>query len=537
MLAILATEKPAGREVVRSGVYVRRWSEVEFRKLAGTEGAVAFSFSPSGSLVGCFVPDEVLPKGEIRLVPVDGGPAMKLREFTQQGLLAPWGGNFLTDEELLIPSQDGRELYLVAGSSGAPRLVATFGAEAAFHNVDGVPRPGGRYAVVTRWKADNTSSLHRVDLETGEASPVLEDALDARFLESGHLVFERDGRLWVAPCDLDRAVVTGAARVCLSGFSEVSLDRSGDRAVYQTKSELEGKESIVVVDSSGGVVQTLMDSSGDYERMALSPDGRRLAYQEDRGDVGRIWVLDIASGLSRPVTPEGEIVWGPAWTADGRVTYARVGGADVHELMVKDPTPGGTPELLLPRREEGPVGQDNPTFSPDGRYVILSHYPYDGREPGIYLFDVGDGDSGRAFYASQASEGYPAFRPDGKWVAYSTNGTGRQEVYLRPFDDEKPESRPIYPVTRGGGIAPMWSADGGTLYYSGAEGDEAETIFAVTVETEPELTISERRVALTGVTGWTVPTPDGRFIMVKEAEGLKDRRPDVRLILNWGLGE
>ena len=177
-------------------------------------------------------------------------------------------------------------------------------------------------------------------------------------------------------------------------------------------------------------------------------------------------------------------------------------------------------------------------ISPDGRHVLASYRPADGREPGIYLFDMGDGDSGRAFYASDRAEGSASFRPDGKWVAYKTNGTGRMEVYLRPFVAENPESAPIHPVTRAGGGDSAWSPDGRTLYYAG-EGAEEGQVFAVTVETEPELKISARRTVFSNTDGVDdiVPMSDGRLIKLQDTSRGAGALPDMRLILNWGLAE
>jgi len=207
-------------------------------------------------------------------------------------------------------------------------------------------------------------------------------------------------------------------------------------------------------------------------------------------------------------------------------------------LMVMDAVQGAAAEPLLPRSGEGSVNHSFATFSPDGRHVIIADGDPDRGEPGLYLYDVGDGDSGRAFFASSMIEGGSTFRPDGKWVAYHTNGTGRFEIYLRPFVTENPDSAPIHPVTKGGGISPMWSADGGTLYYWGVDG-ESEEFFAVTVQMEPELTISQPRMVFKDMKNVddAVVMSDGRFIRLQAKAGTADRRPDIRLILNWGLGE
>lgn len=110
------------------------------------------------------------------------------------------------------------------------------------------------------------------------------------------------------------------------------------------------------------------------------------------------------------------------------------------------------------------------------------------------------------------------------------------EVYLRPFVAENPESAPIHPVTRDGGNNPFWSPDGRTLYYLGA-GEDENRVFAVTIETEPELRISDRRIVFDSIEGidYGVPMADGRFVKFRPMSLGGGGLPDMRLILNWGL--
>ena len=315
------------------------------------------------------------------------------------------------------------------------------------------------------------------------------------------------------------------------------MDRSGERAVYVTQDMAQEHSEIVIVDEADRVLETLLTVPGEFQDIAaLSPDGRRLAYSYNRGDGRGLWVLDIASGLTRQVSPKGDFAYGPAWLPDGRLAYLTVQGGGASEPMVIDAVPGATPQPMLPRAGGEPFSGNQIAISPDGRHVLASHNPSDGREPGVYLFDMGDGDSGRVFYASDRAEGSASFRPDGKWVAYKTNGTGRMEIYLRPFVAENPESAPIHPVTRGGGEDPFWSPDGRTLYYLGVGADENQ-VFAVTVETEPELKISERRTVFSNIDGvdYIVPMADGRFIKLQAKSRGAGDLPDMRLILNWDL--
>ena len=538
-VAIVARERDGDNVSAENAIYVRNWSEPTFRKLPETERADRrIMFSPSGERILFEARDEVRLASEVRTVPVAGGPSTRLYTIEQNGLLSRRMG-FLAEGELVVGSADGKELYRIRAGGGAPELITavTGQGDRLMFGYD-LPRAGGRYLMASTW-SPSTKSLEcfRIDLECGEASLVLDDARDLHLLPNGHLAFVRDQALWVVPFDPVTVQVTGPAKGYLSGVQNLHLDQGGERAVFVTRDKTRERAEIVVVDEAGRVVETLLTVPGEFQDTAtLSPDGRRLAYSYNR-DAGRgLWVLDIASGLTRQVSPKGDFPYGPAWLPDGRLAYFVVKGGGASEPMVIEAVPGMTPAPMLPRAGDEPFRGNQIEISPDGRHVLVSFSPPDGREPGVYLFDMGDGDSWRVFYASDRAEGSVKFRPDGRWVSYTTNGTGRSEVYLRPFIADNPESAPIHPVTRDGGDSPFWSPDGRTLYYLGVGADE-KRVFAVTVETEPELRISERRTVFDSIDGvvYVVPMADGRFVKLQPKSRGGSNLPDMRLILDWGL--
>ena len=538
-LAIVARERVGDNASAETAIFVRKWSEPDFRKLPGTDRADRrLMFSPNGKDILCEVRDEVRLASEMRTVPVDGGPGTKLFAMEQNGLLSRRTG-YLSDDELVVGSADGTELYRISAGGGTPELItALTGQGDRFMFKYRMPRAGGRYLLASTWSPSTKSNdLFRIDLESGEASLVLDNASWPHVLPDGHLAFVRDQALWVAPFDPAAVQVTGPAKGVLAGVEVLFMDRRGERAVYVARDKTQERSEIVIVDEADRVLETLLTVPGEFQDIAtLSPDGRRLAYSYNRDDGRGLWVLDIASGLTRQVSPKGDFAYGPAWLPDGRLAYLIVQGGGASEPVVIDAVPGATPQPMLPRAGGEPFKGNQIEISPDGRHVLASHNPSDGREPGIYLFDLGDGDSGRVFYASDRAEGSAKFRPDGKWVAYTTNGTGRSEIYLRPFIADNPESAPIHPVTRQGGDAPRWSPDGRTLYYQGVGADEGR-VFAVTVETEPELKISERRTVLGNIDGvdYLVPMADGRFIKLQPTSRGTGDLPDLRLILDWNL--
>ncbi len=527
-----AWEKGAEEDSVQA-IHMRDLSSPEFTKLPGTETPFLIGVASAGDRLFLVAPEEVQAHFQVKSVAVAGGPVSTLYEVTQSGPLTPVIVS--VGEEVLVLGKDQRTIYRARVGGGTPELVVEFDLPEGDALIRAAaPTRGGRFIVGDVWSGTTTLSLHRFDLKTGEVRPLVSDASSPRLFDTGHLAFQRDGTLWVAPFDLERGKLTGEPQPRLSGFVQVDFDRAGRNLVYLPTAPDETRRSLRLLDSSGETVKTLVDMVDVYLIDAsVSPDGRRLAYRVVSGEdeaSSRVWVLDILSGLSRPITPEQDYIEGPIWTPDGRIAYSRAIGSGVIIFLAMDPIPGAQPDVLLSR---APEGVSIESFSPDGRHMLVGHTPTDGGESGIYVADVGDDESRRPFFATSAVEGGATFRPDGEWVAYYTNPKGRDEIYLRPFVPDDPESAPIYPVTTNGGYNPQWSSDGRTLYYA-ALGN----VYAVTVVAEPELSISEPRLVLTGVggAGYSV-TPDGQFVVMIEPEGAFETAREIRLILNWNLGE
>jgi eukaryotic-like serine/threonine-protein kinase len=538
-IAIIAKEHPADNKVSLCSVYVRGWSDQDFRKLQGTERSsntkatrFTMAFSPNGEQVLIEIADEVRPISEVRSIPIAGGPSTKLFEILQNGQFSE-RFCYLSDDAIAVVSQDGKKIYRISTSGGTPEVIAHLSEMDDLHMGAIIqPTPGSQTLIAVLWntKTDQTG-LYRVDLETEKMDLLLDDAYDATILSNGHIILKREDDVWIAPFDIDKVEVTGPAKGILSGISKFVIEPTGRRAIYLAKDMSKNRVTVVATDSSGRPANTLVDVPGivgNWSKITLSPDGLKLLFNYRNQKTSSLWVRDMTSGLTRPFSNEVDRLYDSTWTPDGRIAYFQVSPP---QIMVTDAVPGAPPERLLPGRHVI-SGGEHLSFSPDGRYVLTST-AVEQSEPGIYLFDVGDGESGRSFYASPSNEGDANFSPDGRWVAYNANGSGRQEIYLRPFDAMNPESTPIYPVTTLGGQKPKWSPDGRTLYYSGIDADE-DTLFAITIETEPELKVSERRTISTDMAGVAdfLPMPDGSFIMLKSTDAA-DQAPDLRVILNW----
>ena len=540
-IAIIAKEHPADNKISLDSVYVRGWSDTNFRKLQGTERSsntkasrFTMAFSPNGEHVLIEITDEIRPVSEVRSIPIAGGPSTMLFEILQNGQFSE-RFCYLSDDAIAVVSQDGKKIYRISTSGGAPEEITDLsGIDDLRMGAIIRPAPGSQTLIAQLWntKTDQTG-LYRVDLETEKMDLLLDNAYDATILSNGHIIFKRENDVWIAPFDIEMVEVTGPAKGIFSGISKFVIEPTGRRAIYLAQDMSKDRVTVVATDSSGRPANSLVDvpgSAGNWSKITLSPDGQKLLFNYRNQNTSSLWVRDMTSGLTRPFSNEVDRLYDSIWTPDGRIAYFQVSPP---QIMVKDAVPGAPPERLLPSKHV--ISGEHLSFSPDGRHVLVSS-AVEKSEPGIYLFDVGDGESGRPFYATPSSEGDASFSPDGRWVAYNANGSGRQEIYLRPFDALNPESTPIYPVTTLGGQSPQWSPDGPTLYYSGIDADE-NTLFAVTIETERELKVSQRRTISTDIAGVAdfIPMPDGTFILLKSTGIAADQAPELRVILNWEM--
>jgi eukaryotic-like serine/threonine-protein kinase len=537
-IAIIAREHLTDNETSPYAVYVRRWSDQKFRKLQGTDRAKSrntlvnfrMAFSPSSEYLLMEIADENRPVSEVRSVPIAGGPSTKLFEILQK---ESYSNTFcyLSEDAIAVFSDDLSELYRISTSGGAPEVIVRLSGFEDWDVTQIVRSTLDSQTLIASLRNRKTDqrALFRVDLETGKKDLLLDDASEATILSNGHIIFERDGAVWMAPFDIGNARITGPAKGIRSGVSKFVMEQSGRRAVYLAQNESKNRIAVLATDASARPINTLVDMPGTLSRwckISLSPDGQRLLFNYNNQRANDLWVHDITSGLTRPFSAKDDTLYDPRWMPDGRIAYHHIG---TQQVMVMDAVPGATPEQLLPSDHK--FSAENLSFSPDGRYVLTATASEQG-EPGIYLFDVGDGESGRSFYATPSNESNANFSPDGRWVAYDANGSGRKEIYLRPFDATNPESTPIYPVTKLGGVFPKWSPDGKTLYYRGIDADKG-TLFAITIETQPELKVSERRTISTDMSGVVdfVPMPDGSFILLQS--NAAGQVPDLRVILNW----
>ncbi len=441
----------------RQGVtqlYVRRLDGDQATPLSGTENATGPFFSPDGRWIA-FDKDGVLTKRSLA-----GGPAIAICQ-------APGGltGTWTTDDEIIFAAGTSRRLERVSASGGTPTALTTV-REASGEISHGMPAilPGNRAVLFTIFTAD-AATIARLDLQTGEITHVIEGRQPA-YLPSGHLVFDRQGALWVAPYDVASGRVTADAAPAVTsvleargagGGAQFAVAPSGT-LLYAPARSTTSVRALVWLDPRQGAVDLPLDPR-PISRLALSPDGQRVAVAMADGGSQDIWVYDITRETLSRLTPDPAVDTAPVWSPDGQaIAYRsdRDGGG-----LFLQPLDGRQPTRLT--HVSGPIHTPY-DFTPDGRHVVFTEFR-SYRDQDVGMVDVTTGEV-TWLLTDEPAELRPRISSDGAWIAYQSDASGQYEVYVRPFPDT---TGPRTQVSSGGGTSPQWVPNGLDLIFDDGE--------------------------------------------------------------------
>jgi eukaryotic-like serine/threonine-protein kinase len=320
------------------------------------------------------------------------------------------------------------------------------------------------------------SDIVALDIATGEQHTVLANAMNPIYANTGHLLFLREGTLMGVGFDPEHARVRGQPVVLIgdvmqslyggntaqeTGAAQVALSPAGHLAYARGGVGQAPRSRVIRVTARGDTIPIAMEHR-DWILFRLSPDGGRLAAISRRGQDQQIWIHDLTRGVTQALNTGGYQNWPLAWSPDGQsILFTsdrdQPGRADLYRM----PADGsGAPERLAPSDRD----QSASDWSSRGVIAYL-------QEGDVWVIPP-DSEARPFFTTSEATEGWPTFSPDGRWLAYASNQTGRFEVYVRPY----PAAEPATLVSTAGGSRPLWSRDGRTLFY-----DDDSTLMAVDV--------------------------------------------------------
>ena len=529
---------PDGTRVVYSAgepeqLYVRDVGELEASPLRGTEGGTDPVYSPDGQWVAFEV------GSTLKRVPADGGPAVTIVQRDTFLAAGSWGA----DGTIVFGDANG--LLQVPGLGGeAEQLTTVDTEEGVFSHRHPQILPNGKGVLFTAWKGSNESSrLAVLTLETGEVSYLLDGGSFPRYVPTGHIVYAFGDTLRVVEFDQDQLALIGTTItpvleevfVSSRGAAYFSLAEDGS-LVYVMGSGATVERSLVWVDRAGRE-QPLDAPALDYRRPRLSPDGLRVAVDAYDDEAGSdIWLHDLVRGTEARLTSTQGIDAAPLWSPDGeRIVFASTRGGEQPGLYWMRVDADAAVEALMPGRE-GAIYLEASAWSPDGQTVLFWDVRLGpGNQPDIGLLSLHDERTTQVLLGTAFDEASPAVSPDGRWLAYHSNETGQNEVYVQRF----PELGGKVTISTDGGWQPLWSGDGRELFYRGPRG-----MMAVAVEISSSFSAGAPAVLFekqyyTAQSSRTYDVaPDGqRFLMIAEdvetAGGSDTPEPQIVLVQNW----
>ncbi len=511
---------PDGRQLIYVGregrilrLYLRRLDQFDAAALTGTDGASAPFFSSDGQWIGF----EAGGKLKKISVTTTAPPIVLCNAPDFQG--ATWAPN-----GTILFASDNHGVQRVSAEGGQPSPVTALDRNEVDHHSPEM-LPGGQALLFTIHEAEERFSI-AVQSPSGQRKVIIDSGFNGRYSSSGHIVYARSSAILAVPFDLNRLVVTGApvtlvehvATIPRGGYGGFHLARAGSLA-FQQEPSLAGRVLAWVARS--GVETPLPIPPRSFMTPRVSPDGKTVAFAVDDRDRRDIWTYELAADQLTRVTREGDNL-APLWTLDGRrLTYTKRRG-DMQHLFWQAADGSGTSELLLTSRNRL---WPNAWTGDDRTLVYVEDPPSDDVQ--IFVLRLDGERRPQRLTHGPGAKGFPNLSRDSRWLAFMSQETGRNEVYVDAF----PALDSHHQVTVEGGREPIWSRDGRELFYrSGRE------MFAVPVDTGRTFSTGKPVRLFEGrfvseVLDYDV-APDGRFLMIKPSE--EEQAPaHLNVVLNW----
>ncbi len=512
----------------RNQLWMRRWGDLEATPVRGTEGAVRPAVSPDGQQLAF---DHA---NEIKVLSFEGGPIRTLVE----GRMPRWGPGgyiYFGDSSLTGPAMR------VPATGGPAESVTELAEGEQFHRITDF-LPSGDGALVEVQFTDLSREVRALGLDTGELTTLTPGSFP-RYAATGHLTFvAADGPLMAAPFDPRSMEITGPSVAMIEGVGGYTLSDMGSLVYSSGTLNSVGDIELVWVTRSGEA--TAIDPGLQFDAFGaggswgwnLSPEGTQVAVTRIVEQDSDVWIKQLPDGPFERLTFDAEAEMSPAWSPDGQyVVYSRGLGATALTPWRSRVDGTGSPERLL----DDPLSPVQGRWSVDDDWMVFRTVSQGGiTGSDIVGFRLGTDDALVPLVATQFVELGPDLSADGRWLAYSSNESGREEVYARPFPDVNSDR---VQVSTNGGSNPRWANSGTELFFV----DSERNMNAAQVEAASELRVLERQVLfplVTDLVGYDASISDGgddfydveagdqRFLMGRVV-GTADNADGPRLIL------
>jgi len=456
----LVAVSPDGRRLAFSAndgngatrLWLRDLDDVEARPVAGTDGAAYPFWSPDGRFVAFFAGDK------LKKIEATGGPAITLCAATNGK-----GGTWNEKGVIIFAPSSSSPLFRVSAAGGEATPITEVDTERFNgHRFPQFLPDGDHFVFLARaGMAGETDSQVMVGSLSGGTIEELFPSASNAVYAGGHLFFVIEHTLMARRFDASRRELEGdmfpVAENVLAGPSAArgvfALSSDANVLVYHTGT-LSGASTLQLLDREGKRLEQIGEQDA-YTEARLSPDGETAVVSILDGDGSNqdLWLIDIARGLRDRFTFDPGTEWLAVWSPDGkRIVFASNRGGGPYQLYAKAIEGNADAQLLYADKvSKYPVG-----WSPDGRYVLyLVSDPKTSWD--LYAIAVDqEGAEPVPLQVSPAAEGYGQVSPDGRWLLYTSDASGREEVYVTPF----PSGGRKWQVSADGGTTPLWDPSG-----------------------------------------------------------------------------
>jgi serine/threonine protein kinase len=497
-------------------LYLRKLDSFESTPIAGTEDGSAPFFSPDGEWLGFVTGDDKLKKVSPR-----GGSSLVSDAANRIG--GSWG----EDDTIYFVKSFNSGIYAIPGGGGQLRQITQTGTKSddrahLWPNV----LPGGKGLIFTVWtgRSFNEARIEGLSFKTGKRKVLLVGGSDAHYLSNGYLAYGHNGTLFVVGFDPERLEVKGAPVPVIQGV--MSGASNGDAVfavsqngtlVFQPGSLTSFQHNLLWMDRSGKAAN-ITEEVKPYAFPAISPDGKRIALTL-QGSSFDVWAYDLARDTITKVTFGGDD-YRPRWSPDGKMLAYDSSKSGHQQVYVKHDIGQGSEEVVT----DGSENKELYDWTADGREVIFGRQNKDAGWD-IYAAPIQGDHKPRPLVETPFNQTEARVSPDGKWLAYVSDESGQNEVFVQAMNDPGTRAQ----ISRDTGSSPCWARSGNELLYL-----SKDRLMSVKFSLGGALNPGKPVVLFEDKRDWNGYdlARDGRLLVAREAEK-KGMGTQINVVLHW----
>ena len=531
---------PDGSRILYGGsnqLLVRGLDQIEAAVLTGFGGPSGFGtprgifVSPDGQWVGFFTGPLM------QRVAINGGPAVRISTTDGQPRGATWGPDGTIVFATFAP---GTGLQRVSHLGGEPTVLTRPDRDRGERD-HWWPEflPGGEAVLFTTTSGaggiENTD-IAVLDLRTGRSKVLIRGGSHAQYARSGHLVYGVSGTLRAVAFDLRRlevvstpvAVLEGVATTAI-GAANAAVAANGSLVYVPGTAGAGGQRTVVSVNREGRASPLPGVPPDSYRDVRLSPDGARLALATPTD----VWTYDAARATRNRLTTNAAQNRSPLWTPDGQRIVFTSTRAGHPELFWRSADGSGADERLFARSREF-LDVLASSWSPDGKQLLFSEVSPNGQNA-ISRMAIAQRSEGEVLLRNESRLSFPALSPEGQWIAYMAEASGRAEIYVERYPQLGHRQR----ISTDGGTRPLWSHDGRELFFHSLDGRYLLAVpmssSAMTLDAGRPQVLFEAGLSIRGVGSWPYDVArDGRFFILRDTQTESSATPsNIAVVLNW----